>query len=187
MSAKAKVSAVLDVPLYQDPFHPVLLDSPSLHVSSEQDFYIREVLSTVCSDSRFAQKAYLALKFILSGEDPVAAVINSITPSTAEVSTPVTISVIGTGFTSTSVVQSNGFPLTTSYVSATELSAVGTAPATEGVYPVTVDTDGLISNSLDFTATAVVPLFAPTSVKSDSVKSDSVKSDSVKSVGQEKK
>lgn len=59
-----------EVPLYQDVFRPVLLNSPSLLHTDEQDLYIKKVLEKCCSDSQFARKAYEAISFILSQVEP---------------------------------------------------------------------------------------------------------------------
>ncbi len=52
-------------PVYDDPFRPKLLGSPSYHTTEEQAYNIKEVLDYSCSDSRFAQKAYAAIMNIL--------------------------------------------------------------------------------------------------------------------------
>lgn len=65
-----KEAVVREVPAYQDVFRPVLLNSPSLHHTDEQDFYIKKILEKCCSDSQFAKKAYEAIKFVMSQEEP---------------------------------------------------------------------------------------------------------------------
>jgi len=138
-----------------DPWSPVLKNSPSLQTTEEQELYIREILEICCSDSAFAKKAYLALQHILTGAAPEPPVLSSISPNTSVVDLPVSLTVTGTGFTSTSVIQFNG-PAVTTFVSETSLTAEVTAPAAEGVVPVTVDVDGTIVGPVDFTVTPVV-------------------------------
>jgi hypothetical protein len=53
-------------PVYDDPFRPKLLGSPSFQCTEEQAFNIREVLDYSCSDSRFSQKAFAAIMNILA-------------------------------------------------------------------------------------------------------------------------
>jgi len=150
-----------------DPWNPVLKSSPSLQTTEEQELYIKEVLEICCSDSAFAKKAYLALQYILTGAAPVAPVLSSISPNTSVVDLPVSLTVTGTGFTSTSVIQFNG-PVVTTFVSDTSLTDEVTAPVAEGVVPVTVDVDGTIVGPVDFTVTAVLALRAPVVEKKES-------------------
>lgn len=172
---KPKVE-VVEEPVFTpfDPWTPILKNSPSLHTTPEQELYIREILEICCSDSAFAKKAYAALQYILTGAEPVPAVISSLNPSTAVISTPVSLVVTGTGFTATSVISFGG-PVATTFVSDTELSASVTTPSAEGTIPVTVVTDGMISNSVDFTVTAVTLLAAVESKKFEESKKDEKK------------
>jgi hypothetical protein len=85
-------------------------------------------------------------------------VITSISPNSAQVgASATTLTVNGSGFSSSSVVDWNGTPLATTYVSAAELTA--TIPAadmsTEGTESVTVATGTLDSNTATFTLAAV--------------------------------
>ena len=147
-----------------DPWNPVLKNSPSLHVTPEQDVYIKEILEICCSDSAFAKKAYVALQHILTGASAVPPSVTSVSPATSVVDLPVSLTVTGTGFTSTSVIQFGG-PVVTVFVSETSLTAEVTAPAAEGVVPVTVDVDGTIVGPVDFTVTPIVLLSAPSDKK----------------------
>jgi hypothetical protein len=61
----------VEVPAYQDAFNPVLVKSPRLQTTEEQNLYIQKVLDVSCSDSRFAQKAYGAILLILDGNKPL--------------------------------------------------------------------------------------------------------------------
>lgn len=97
--------------------------------------------------------------------------ISSLAPSTALAgSTAFTLTVNGTGFVSSSVVNFNGTALTTTYVSATQLTAAvpAAALATAGAYNVTVTSPapgGGTSAAAMFTVTAPAPAitsFTPT-------------------------
>ena len=98
--------------------------------------------------------------------------ITSLSPSTtAAGSTGFTLTVNGTGFLSGSVVNFNGTALTTTFVSATQLTAAvpAAAVATTGSYPVTVANpsanQGGTSAAATFTVTTAVPTitsFTPT-------------------------
>ena len=161
---KSSKAAALEAPLYQDPFRPVLFDSPVLNTSSEQERYIREVLEICCSDSAFAKKAYLALQYILTTAPPVAPVLSSLTPSTTVIDTPVTVVVTGTGFLDGASVHVDGLAVPTTFVSDVELSFSPVVGA-EGTQVVTVaNPDLLVSESLDFTVTPVLRS-APTPVE----------------------
>jgi len=152
---KPKVEEVVEEFVPFDPWQPVLKNSPSLHVTPEQDVYIKEILEICCSDSAFAKKAYVALQHILTGAPAIPASVTSLTPSTAVVSTPVSLVVTGTGFTAESVISFGG-PVVTTFVSDTSLSAEVTTPGTAGDVPVTVDG----SAPVNFVVTDIVLLTA---------------------------
>ena|SRR5580765_1758568 len=141
---------------YRDPFNAVLLNSPVLQTSDEQSLYIREVLEKACSDMQFAHKAYDAILHILTAAPPPIPTVTSLTPSTAAVGDPsFTLSVKGTGFNPESIIIFNGFNENTIYVSDTEVTtgvdmSVWLAAA---VCPVSVMTNGVISDPMDFTFT----------------------------------
>lgn len=166
MTVKEKITPKVEEPVVTpfDPWNPVLKSSPSLQTTEEQELYIKEILEICCSDSAFAKKAYVALQHILTGSAAEPAVVSSLTPSTSVVSLPVSLTVTGTGFSSTSVISFGG-PVATTFVSDTSLTAEVTAPGTAGVVSVNVDTDGVLSNSVDFTVTDIVLLNVPTSKK----------------------
>lgn len=138
-----------------DPFEPVLLDSPTLTITGEQDIYIKEILRLACSDSRFAEKAYNSIYRVLTGTPFVPAVITSIEPTTAIVGSPVALVVTGTGFTVSSVVVVAGIEQNTTYVSPTELQATFTSADTASVVPVHVEESGVASDPVDFTTTDI--------------------------------
>ena len=95
--------------------------------------------------------------------------ITSITPTSAATGTTPTITVNGTNFVSSSVVQFNGTNLTTTYVSSTQLTAklTTTNTANGGVYPITVVNPGNVtSNSVSFTLNFSVPTFSSVSPNS---------------------
>jgi hypothetical protein len=159
-----KPKVVTEVPLYQDPFRPVLFDSPVLQTSPEQEKYIREVLDICCSDSASAKKCYNALQYILTTAPPVAPVLSSLTPSTTVIDVPVSVSVAGTGFLDGASVHVDGSAVPTTFVSETELT-FSPVVAAEGTQVVIVENpDLLVSESLDFTVTPVLRS-APTDKK----------------------
>jgi hypothetical protein len=95
-------------------------------------------------------------------------VISSLNPSTATAGSPTfTLTVNGGGFTTGSVVQWNGSPLVTNFVSSTQLQATVLASqvASPGSIPVTVISNTLPSNSVKFTVTAAAAItsISPTS------------------------
>jgi hypothetical protein len=102
-----------------------------------------------------------AVTFTITGDTPT---VTSITPSTAVAGGPAfTLTVTGTNFTSTSVVQWNGNSRTTSFVDATRLTAA--IPATDIAQPATatvrVATGTTNSNSVNFTITQFSSLYFP--------------------------
>lgn len=151
-------------PLYQDPFMPVLFSSEVLAVSLEQKIYIKKILDKACSDSKFAEKAYVAILLVLEGGSVTVPEITSLTPNSAEVGDPsFLLHVHGKGFTSLSKIVFNGGEEPTTFVSATELtttvnmSTVG-APVT---VPVAVlSEDGVLSAFSNFTFTDGTPALA---------------------------
>lgn len=152
---------VLVKALYQDPFSPVLFSSPALPVTDEQKRWVREILETGASDSRFADKMYAAISLVLTGGSVKVQTVTSLTPSSAEIGDPnFTIHVHGTNFTSLSKIIFNGFEEPTTFVSATELTtgvnmSVWAAPA---VLPVGVLSEqGVLSNTMNFTFTDGTP------------------------------
>lgn len=145
---------------YPDPFAAVLLTSEPLAVTNEQKNYIREILETACSDSRFADKAYIAIMLVLTGQKTVPPVVNSLVPNSVAIGQPsFDIHVMGTGFTPTSVIVFNGYDEPTTFVSETELTTginmdVWTAPSAP--LPVHVrNADGVLSDPQTFTFTEV--------------------------------
>jgi hypothetical protein len=90
--------------------------------------------------------------------------IFTINPNTAIASaTPITVTVNGIRFTATSVVYANAAALTTTFVSANQLTALYT-PATAGVVVFTVHEGAVVSNSRDFTITAATGGFLPSDI-----------------------
>lgn len=173
--------------LYQDPYSPVLFNSPALAVTSEQKFYVKEVLDLACSDSRFAEKAYLAITRILTGLPVSIPTVTSLTPNSAEVGDPdVTLHVHGTNFTNQSKIVFNGGEEVTVYVSASELTTVINMATVSGpvVVPVAVvSSDGVLSDPMNFTFTDGSPLVM--SSMKDAV-TDSKKKEAVIEVKDEK-
>jgi hypothetical protein len=145
---------------YQDPFSPVLFNSPALLVTDEQRDYIKKVLAKSSSDSRFADKAYVAISLILTGGITKVPTVTSLTPASAEIGDPnPTLHVHGTNFTSTSKIIFNGGEEVTTYVSATELTTIVNMATVSGpaVVPVMVSNDGVLSSPMNFTFTDGTP------------------------------
>jgi hypothetical protein len=140
--------------LFQDPFSPVLLSSAALELSDEQKQYIRKVLDKACSDSRFAEKAYIAILFILSGGSVTVPVVTSLTPGSATVGDPdFTLHVMGTGFSVLSKIIFNGSEEPTTFVSDTELTTGVDMSTVSGpsIVPVAVlSGEGVLSNAENF-------------------------------------
>lgn len=66
METKDVVEA--EEPDHIDPFYPVLKTEVTPHeLTAEQDDLVQKILSTACSDSKFAKKAYDAIKLLLAG------------------------------------------------------------------------------------------------------------------------
>jgi len=139
-----------------DRFQPILLSSPPLEVSGEQLMYIDEILRTACSDSRFAQKALVAITYVLThGIDKVPEV-SSVSPNTAVAGTVgVAVTVMGKEFSPTSKVVVAGVEKPTTFNSVSELAISLDVPFTAGDLPVAVLSDnGYLSNSVPFSVTA---------------------------------
>lgn len=144
-------------PLYQDPFAPVLFNSVPLVVTDEQKMYVREVLETACSDSKFAQKAYDSIHRILTGGSVKPPIISSLTPNSAEIGDPsFTIHVHGTNFKNTDKIIFAGQEEPTTFVGPTELTTGVNMSVWLGpdVLPVHVQSaEGVLSNPMNFTFT----------------------------------
>ena len=155
-------------PVYRDPFHPVLKNSPSLNLTGEQDLYIRDILKICCADSRFAEKAYLAIGLVLTAGTIEVPTVGSLVPSTVVLGEPsFDIHVIGTGFTPYSKIVFNGFDEPTTYISDTELATGVNMPLWQApvVVPVSVRTGEQYSEPVDFEFLPVVPLVASVQMK----------------------
>jgi hypothetical protein len=114
---------------YNDPFNPLLLDSPAVQLSLQQQELIQLVLDNACSDTMFAKKAYASIWYILThGNDTIEEgggeqVVTSISPSNVVIGAPsFDIHVHGTGFTSSSTILFNGIEEPTTFVSDSELT-----------------------------------------------------------------
>jgi hypothetical protein len=148
--------------VHPDPFSAVLLNSPPLVVTDEQTVLVRKVLDKACSDSRFAEKAYLAISRILTAGAVKVPTVTMLTPNSAEVGDPsFLLHVHGTNFTSGSIIVFNGGEEPTTFVSATEVTTQVdmTTVLLPAVVPVAViSTDGVQSDSMNFTFTDGTPL-----------------------------
>lgn len=162
--------------LYQDPFSPVLFSSETLILSEEQKFYVNRILHTACSDTKFAEKAYAAIQFVLTGGSVSIPVVSSLSPSSAMLGSPsFTLHVVGTGFGVESVIVWNGGTELTTFVSDTELTTeidMSTAQVAIDL-PVSVQTGlGVMSNVMTFSLTdpadrTVKPETAKPGIKSE--------------------
>jgi len=167
--------------LYRDPFNAVLLNSPSLQVTAEQNQYIKDVLMIGASDSKFAEKMYHALAIILTAGSVAPPVVGSLDPTTVELGQPsFTLRVIGTGFTPFSTIVFNGYDELTVFVSDTELTTGVNMPLWQApvVVPVKVKTGSVVSDPVDFSFTeAAAPL---STLTDDSYSKKSVKEEQLK-------
>jgi hypothetical protein len=140
--------------LYQDPFSPVLLNSTPVVLSDEQRHYIREILDIACSDSKFADKAYDAIRYVLSAPSVILPVVSSLSPGSATVGdADFILQVMGTGFTPESVIVFNGGEEVTTYVSATQLTTGVNMSTVTGAFTVPVavlSKEGVLSNAVNF-------------------------------------
>ena len=106
------------IALYQDPFVPLLFDSESLNVSLEQQQYIKKVLDKSSSDSRFADKAFVAIMYVLTHGKTKMPELTSLTPNSAELGDPsFTLHVHGKNFGQGSVIIFAGVEEPTTVVS----------------------------------------------------------------------
>jgi hypothetical protein len=109
--------------LYQDPFSPILFNSPALVVTDEQKKYIKEILDTACSDSKFAEKAYNAIILLLTGGSVKVPTVTSLVPNSAEIgSASFTLHVHGTNLKLGSIIVFAGVEEPTTHVSDSELT-----------------------------------------------------------------
>lgn len=142
----------------RDPFAPILLASPPLVTTEEQDTALRVILALTSSDTRFAQKAYDAIKLILSGGSLTSVpVLNTVEPPSGIVGTSnLKMKCKGTSFDSTCTILMNGVAMPTSFTSATEISTdLNLIGATPEVRTVVVRNGlGVTSQSRTFTVTA---------------------------------
>lgn len=83
-----------------------------------------------------------------------APTVGGINPTTAVISTPITLTVNGTGFVSGDTVLTGGTVRPTTFVSATQLTATWTTPATAQTVQVSVRSTAGDSNARPFTVTA---------------------------------
>ena len=155
--SKSATSAEVEEPVVKwlDPFNPVLETPNPLDVTEEQRLYIKEILQTACSDSRFAEKAYLAIMKTLLGEALVP-ILTSLTPDTEVAGTPsVSVAVVGENFDSGAVVYQAGVGVNTIFVSETELTAtLDLSGASAGTLAISVrNSNGVTSNTVNFTVT----------------------------------
>ena len=136
-----------------DAFNPTLIDSPAVTPSLEQMEYIRQVLLRACSDSKFAEKAFFSIVKILMGSDEKLPEVTSLSPSSAKIGDEsFDIHVMGSGFTSQSVIVFNGFSEPTTFNSEGDLSTGVNMPLWQApaVVPVAVLNGSIQSDPLMF-------------------------------------
>jgi len=140
---------------HQDPFAPVLFSSPALNVTNEQKGYLRKILDVSCSDSRFAEKAYVAIVGLLVSGNATVPTVTSLVPNTAEIGDPAfTLHVHGTGFKAGDVIVFAGVDEPTTVVSPTELTTGVNMPlwVSPDAVPVLVKSaSGVLSAPMTFT------------------------------------
>jgi len=146
---------------HQDPFAPVLFASPALNVTNEQKGYLRKILDISCSDSRFAEKAYIAIVGLLVSGNTQVPTVTSLVPNTAEIGDPAfTLHVHGTGFKAGDVIVFAGVDEPTTVVSATELTTGVNMPLWVGPDSVPVlvkSSNGVLSAPMNFVFTDGTP------------------------------
>lgn len=144
--------------LHSDVFSPALLESESLVVSLEQQNRIRDILRYSSSDSKFADKAFDAIWFVLTNGSAVPPVVTSLNPSTVVIGSPdFDVHVVGTGFTPDSKIIFAGVEEPTTHVSDTELTTGVNMTLWVGAdsVPVSVaNSNGIVSDPMMFTFTA---------------------------------
>jgi len=140
--------------LRTDPFNAVLLNSEPLAVSEEQRSLIKEILDISSSDSRLAEKAYVAIWRVLTVGSVEEPVVSSLNPGSATIGDPsFTLHVLGTGFNSESLIVWNGSEEPTTYVSATELTTgvdMSTAVVAVNIPVAVLNSDGVMSEASTF-------------------------------------
>jgi hypothetical protein len=151
----------------QDPFAPVLFNSPALAVTDEQKGYVKKVLDKSCSDSQFSDKAYRAITLILTGGNAQVPVVTSLTPNSAEIGdADFVLHVHGTGFKNTDTIVFAGVDEPTTFVSTSELTTGVNMSVWVGpdALPVLVrNAEGVLSAPMTFTFVDNVALLsAPT-------------------------
>lgn len=147
----------MPVVLRPDPFSPRMIASPPLNATFEQKELLRKVLDIACSDSRFAEKAYIAIGLIIAGQTSNPPSVTSLTPNSAEIGDPsFTLHVHGTNFKNTDKIIFAGLEEPTTFVSATELTTGVDMSVWLGpdALPVAVlSADGVQSDPMTFTFT----------------------------------
>jgi hypothetical protein len=152
---------------HQDPFAPVLFNSPALLVTNEQKGYLKKILDIACSDSKFSDKAYVAIVGLLVSGNAQVPVVTSLTPNSAEIGDAAfTLHVHGNGFKNTDVIVFAGVDEPTTFVSTSELTTGVNMPLWLGpdAVPVLVKSaNGVLSAPMTFTFVDNVALLsAPT-------------------------
>lgn len=144
--------------LYQDPFSPLMKNSPPLAPTLEQMNYISEVLDAACSDSQFSRKALGAIYYILTGGNTTGSEVTSLTPSSVTLGAPsFTLHVHGKNFKPDSTIVFAGQVEPTTFVSATEVTTGVNMDVWLGPDAVEVtvqDSNGLSSPPMMFTFNA---------------------------------
>ena len=140
---------------HQDPFAPILFNSPGLAVTNEQKGYLKKILDIACSDSKFSDKAYVAIVGLLVSGNAQVPVVTSLTPNSAEIGdASFTLHVHGNGFKNTDVIVFAGVDEPTTFVSTSELTTGVNMPlwVSPDAVPVLVrNAEGVLSAPMTFT------------------------------------
>ena len=144
---------------YKDPFAPVMMMSPPVTITQEQQDALEEVFYLISSDNQFALKGAKALRTILGGgiNQNHVPIITSLNPPQRKFGSSFNLKVNGSGFDPLSSIYFNEVAVTTSFISDTQLSAdIDLSSAVPGEYPVVVLSGHIISsNTMMFTVMAL--------------------------------
>lgn len=141
-------------PFIQDPFQPRMLSAPPTGLTGERIDYIERVIRISSSDSKFAEKAAAAMRYILTARATTPPIITSLNPISAVLGSPsFTLEVNGTGFDAESHIVWNGGAEPTVFVSSTKLTTgvdMSTAQVAIDIAVQVVNSLGMISNTMIF-------------------------------------
>lgn len=158
------ISQAKTIPAFHnDPYNPTLFhpETKVAELTVEQQRLIDDVLYVASSDTRFAQKASMAINHILTNGSTKVPEITSLNPNSKSVgSQSFKLSVSGKDFTPQHTIYANGNALQTTFGSEGELSADVSLEnvTTVGQVPVVVRAEnGALSNTVLFDVTVAAP------------------------------